>query len=141
MNKENEFDWAFRSLLATFVEVTSEERDGTILVNHEHFYNTQYYINNKKHIDKIQQLIDEKAEFQSRIDKLVIGSKWSCQANCLAMLTNTTGYAQISELTIGKGVIIERMSLWNIKISFRNDYYTMPINQFLHCFKPIEKGE
>ena len=80
----------------------------------------------------LQQLIDEKVEQESRKDKLIVGSKWECVANCFC---ENWGDA----LIIRKGDIIQMQSIHNHTLAINRGI--MPTEQFLLCFRPLKEGE
>ena len=81
----------------------------------------------------IQKLIDERIEFESRKDKLIIGSEWEC----IIRYHHYPG-------EIGKRVIIKEANKYSVITNYKfNEYITidLPIEIFLYCHKPIKKGE
>ena len=80
----------------------------------------------------LSELVNEKLEQESRKDKLIVGSKWECVANCYC---ESYGDA----LKIEKGEITQLQSYHNHTLAISRGI--MPTQQFLLCFKPIEKGE
>lgn len=84
-------------------------------------------------IKLIEELIAEKTEQLSRKDKLVVGSEWECVVGCygdvhkwdkgdkvtITKIVNVLGYLQIDANNLIKDNVL--------------------IDQFLLCFKPIEK--
>ena len=67
-----------------------------------------------------------------RQEKLLTNNKWGCSAKCLAKTE-----LGVVEITEGTPVVISRISQWNIKVYVQGfDYCTMPLKQFLYCFKP-----
>jgi hypothetical protein len=80
----------------------------------------------------LQQLIDEKLEQESRKDKLIVGSQWECVANCY--------YESYGDaLKIQKGEVTKITSYHNHTLAITRGI--MPTQQFLLCFKPIDKRE
>ena len=88
----------------------------------------------------IEKLINEKIEFESRKEKLVVGSEWECVVECLAeRYTENVSYTRIMRLSdsfivtkIGYSYIVVRLP----QIDFLAEY-TMPTDQFLLCFKHL----
>ena len=106
--------------------------------NHKYNEKHNFYIDNEmcdemlNHSKLLQQLIDEKLEQESRKDKLVVGSKWKCVANCYC---ESYGDA----LKIEKGEITQLQSYHNHILALNRGI--MPTQQFLLCFKPLEEGQ
>ena len=84
----------------------------------------------------LQELVNEKLEQESRKDKLVVGSKWECIAENRGRNTVFKKGIQIyirevveNFITFGYGTV--------------NGYVvdSVPIDQFLLCFKPLKEGE
>ncbi len=89
----------------------------------------------KRHYNDLKELVDEKTELESRKDKLVVGSEWECVANCLvAKGNNWCDY-------IKKGDKIIVFQIIDDLFIFVDDekYRFIPYQQFLLCFKPIER--
>ena len=86
----------------------------------------------------IQKLIDERIEFESRKDKLIVGSEWEC------ILENYSMYYEPFIIRIGNKFKIKTIyyegTMEISNQSFPKGAY-LPTQQFLHCFKPSEKGE
>ena len=85
----------------------------------------------------IQELIDERIEFESRKDKLIIGSEWECLV---------TQYIDFDGYLSGKGEkykIIKFSSEHYVIVATLGDVnktYEILIDQLLYSFKPIERG-
>jgi len=87
---------------------------------------------------ELKQLIDERIEFESRKDKLIVGSEWECVV---------TQYIDFDGYLSGKGEkykIIKFSSEHYVIVATLGDVnktYEILIDQLLYSFKPIEKGE
>lgn len=84
----------------------------------------------------LKQLIDEKLEQESRKDKLIVGSEWEC-------VVENRGRNDVFK----KGI---EVYIWEVKGNFVNFGYgtaygyvrdSIPIEQFLLCFKFLKEGE
>jgi hypothetical protein len=80
----------------------------------------------------LQALVNEKLEQESRKDYLIVGSQWECVANCY--------YESYGDaLKIQKGEVTKITSYHNHTLAITRGI--MPTQQFLLCFKPIDKRE
>ena len=120
------------NILATFVDVVDEDKTYGFYHNSEHYYNTDYYTQNKHYFDELEKLAIEKDEQESRKDKLVVGSKWECVANCYC---ESYGDA----LKIEKGTVVQLQSNHGHTLAISRGI--MPTQQFLLCFRPLKEGE
>jgi len=79
----------------------------------------------------------EKDEQESRKDKLVVGSKWECVANCII------DRGVRSSEYIKNGDIVKVYYFDTELFVFIDDdrHRMMPTQQFLLCFKPLEEGQ
>ena len=92
----------------------------------------------------VKKVIDEYVEFESRKDKLVVGSEWECIAENLAQLYLES---DIDSRMFFKGsfvVISEIGTSWvdvrQTDVTFEKELdFTFMEDQFLLCFKPKEK--
>ena len=80
----------------------------------------------------LNDLVNEKLEQESRKDKLVVGSKWECVANCYCEFWGDC-------LKIEKGTVIQLQSNHGHTLALNRGI--MPTQQFLLCFKPLKEGE
>ena len=124
------------NILATFVDVVDEDKTYGFYHNSEHYYNTDYYTQNKHYFDELEKLAIEKDEQESRKDKLIVGSQWECVAE-----------------NRGRNAVFKKgieAYIWEVKENFVNFGYgtvygyvrdSIPIEQFLLCFKPLKEGE
>lgn len=96
-------------------------------------------------IELLQELLDEKTEQESRKDKLIIGSKWECVVDMMAIEKPKNNVRGWIDITRCEKVTIISLSYkddnWFIEIGGFGYYVIMAKEQFLLCFKPIEKEE
>ena len=87
-------------------------------------------------IDLLQELVNEKLEQESRKDKLIVGNEWECVAE-------NRGRNAVFK----KGI---QTYIWEVKENFVNFGHgtvygyvrdSVPIEQFLLCFKFLKEGE
>ena len=125
------------NILATFVDVVDEDKTYGFYHNSEHYYNTDYYTQNKHYFDELEKLAIEKDEQESRKDKLVVGSKWECVVSCFA---NDSMYYKV-------GVKVKVLSLKEydrelfVKVKSEWQEVMFVVDQFLLCFKPLKEEE
>ena len=120
------------NILATFVDVVDEDKTYGFYHNSEHYYNTDYYTQNKHYFDELEKLAIEKDEQESRKDKLIVGSEWECVADCYCEFHGEA-------LIIVEGELIKVQSIHNHTLAINR--VIMPTQQFLLCFKPLKEGE
>ena len=125
------------NILATFVDVVDEDKTYGFYHNSEHYYNTDYYTQNKHYFDELEKLAIEKDEQESRKDYLKVGSKWECVANCMI-----DKGAHSSEY-VKNGDIVEIHYCDPELFVFIDEhrFLMIPTQQFLLCFKPIKEGD
>ena len=87
-------------------------------------------------VEVLQKLVDEKVELESMKDKLIVGSEWECVAENRGRNT-----------VFKKGI---EVYIWEIEENFvtfgHGTVYgyvrdSVPIDQFILCFKPVKEGE
>ena len=117
--------------------------------NHKYNEKHNFYIDSEmcdemlNHSKLLQQLIDEKVEQESRKDKLIVGSEWVCVAECLServakgvSYTRLENIKDIVEITkIGLSYVNYKLPKIEMLLEF-----TMPTQQFLLCFRPLNEG-
>jgi len=84
----------------------------------------------------IQDLVNERIEFESRKYKLVVGSEWECVVEC---------YGAFNFIDVGERVRIIDVfggeGLLAIQYLDSELFDQLPISQCLYCFEPVMKGE
>lgn len=129
------------NILATFVDVVDEDKIYGFYHNSEHYYNTDYYKQNKHYFDELEKLAIEKDEQESRKDKLIEGSQWECVLDNKAQ---EFGNYKPHVENIKKGLIVEVFNVNGLIIFGHNqsmESWVLGEEQFLACFKPIKEGE
>ena len=129
------------NILATFVDVVDEDKTYGFYHNSEHYYNTDYYTQNKHCFDELEKLAIEKDEQESRKDKLVVGSEWECVAVCLVAEVSSKSTLTSILTVLGDGCVFIGNDYLMTTIKVKDKHYVIPTSQFLLCFKPIEKEE
>lgn len=95
----------------------------------------------KNIIGVIKELVNEKLEFESRKDKLIVGSKWECVAVCLVSeISNKEKSIPILTVLGSVCLFVGNDDLMST-IKVKDKRYVIPTSQFLLCFKPIKEGE
>lgn len=97
----------------------------------------------KKDADLLQKLVDEKFEFESRKDYLVLDSLWECVVECYIRYDDI--FVRVDDLfvLVTKGYVCQFICEQGdfVIIWCSEDHYKLPKEQFLLCFKPIKEGE
>jgi len=95
-----------------------------------------YYQKDKpKIVETFRELVNEKLEFESRAEKLVVGSRWECTIQCV-VFTSKDNFNEAILTVVGQVVKITGFS--NIvSLSYGRQTYLLPKEQFLQCFKPV----
>ena len=94
-----------------------------------------------ENLETLRELVEKDKEFQSRKEKLIVGSEWECVSQCLAervaMLQCYTRIMNIDNMVtiaeFGCEYVNFRLLDTNAPLLF-----TTPKDQFLLCFKPNE---
>ena len=89
-------------------------------------------------IDQLQELVDKEIEFESRKEKLVVGSEWECIARCNGMeFTHIKGTIVRIENTNGDlEVLIKPLNNLEDYMFDLDPNDVVCTDQFLLCFKP-----
>ncbi len=90
-----------------------------------------------KDLERIINALDKATELESRKDKLIVGSEWECIVECYA--SSSFNYAvgdiiEFGDFNDGFVLLDEYYDFDNVKTRI-----IMPLQQFLLCFKPIER--
>lgn len=98
-----------------------------------------------ENLNIIQELVNEKLEQESRKEKLIVGSEWECLAKSLAPISARYIDTILDKHTIAiqKSWVLTVLEIEKdyVKLQYENTKCFLSQDQFLLCFKPIEKEE
>ena len=114
----------------------TEIRDYILDYNHSHHFHSCRADLFVELFNTLDDILAEKIEFESRKDKLIVGSEWECVVECYGAF-NFIGVGErvrIIDVFGGEGVLA-------IQYLDSELFDQLPTSQFLYCFKPVMKGE
>jgi len=91
-------------------------------------------------IELLQELVDAKIEFESRVEKIVVGAQWQCVVDSLVIELGGMGYSRTLLAKEDVHCTIEDIDGDELVIKWNRTEWLIPKQQFLYCFKPT-KGE
>ena len=95
--------------------------------------------NNKEELSEVDSLLSDITYYLDRKDKLVVGSEWVCDVECIALLYHQHDYFEKNDCVVIKNKEHSKIELTHTDEWYEGAIFWMPLEQFLACFSPKEK--